>query len=77
MKEDRATRRKDALEQGLNLEELGLQESEEEIIIDDCSIERIILEKDEDGNLPVVDRFILIGFPQTETHCQKLSEFNI
>jgi len=24
-----------------------------------------------------VDRFILIGFPQTETHCSKLKEYNI
>jgi len=68
----RAQRRKEAIEQGLSLEELGLQESEEEKIIEDVPIERIILEADEDGKLPKVDRFILIGFPQTETHCQKL-----
>ena len=76
-KADRAARRAEAREQGLNLEELGLQESEEEIIIEDCPIERIILQKDEEGKLPEVDRFILVGFPQTETHCAKLAEFNI
>jgi hypothetical protein len=63
-KADRALKRKDAVEQGLNLEELGLQDSEEEKII-------------EDGRLPPVDRFILVGFPQTETHCAKRKEFNI
>ena len=73
----RAQRRKEAIEQGLNLEELGLQESEEEKIIEDCPIDRIILQEDEDGKLPEVNRFILIGFPQTATHCEKLAEFNI
>lgn len=27
--------------------------------------------------MPPVDRFILIGFPQTQTHCEKLADFNI
>ena len=41
-KADRANRRREAIEAGLSLEELGLQESEEEIIIEDLSIERLI-----------------------------------
>lgn len=40
-------------------------------------IDWLVLQEDEDGKLPVVDRFILIGYPQTETHCQKLKDFNI
>lgn len=76
-KADRAQKRKEALEQGLNLEELGLQESEEEKIIEDVPIDWLVLQEHEDGSLPEVQRFILVGFPQTETHCSKLKEFNI
>jgi hypothetical protein len=76
-KADRALKRKDAVEQGLNLEELGLQDSEEEKIIEDVPIDWLVLQEYEDGRLPPVDRFILVGFPQTETHCAKLKEFNI
>ena len=61
----------------MNLAELGLEESEEEIIIDDCSLEQLVLQENDDKSLPEVDRFILIGFPQTETHCLKLKEFGI
>ena len=76
-KAERAAKRKEAVENGLNLEELGLQESEEEIIIEDVPIDHLVLQEEEDGSLPAVNCFILIGFPQTETHCQKLKEFNI
>ena len=76
-KADRAAKRREAIDQGLNLEDLGLQDSEEERIIEDVSIDQLILCENEDGSLPTVDRFILIGFPQTETHCSKLKQFNI
>lgn len=76
-KAERAAKRKDAMEQGLNLEELGLQESEDEKVIEDVNIDMLVLQENEDGSLPEVNRFILIGFPQTEAHCQKLKEFNI
>ncbi len=68
-KADRANRRKEAIENGLNLEELGLQDSEEEIIIEDLSIERFIPALEEDESVIPIQSFILIGFPQTETHC--------
>lgn len=42
-KADRAQKRKEAMEQGLNLEELGLQESEEEKIIEDVPIDWLVL----------------------------------
>lgn len=76
-KAERAAKRKEAVEQGMNLEDLGLQESEDEKIIEDVPIDQLVLLENEDGTLPDVNRFILIGFPQTETHCQKLKEFNI
>jgi hypothetical protein len=77
-KASRHQKRQEALERGDNLEELGLAESEEEKIIEDVSIDRLVLQEEEDGKtLPPVDRFILLGFPQTETHCNKLKEFNI
>lgn len=62
-KMERANKRREAIEQGLNLEELGLQESEEEIIIEDCSLDQLVLQENDDKSLPDVDRFILIGFP--------------
>lgn len=74
---ERANKRHEALEQGLSLEDLGLQDSEEEIIIEDCSLDQLVLQENDDQTLPAVDRFILLGFPQTETHCAKLREFNI
>lgn len=46
--------------------ELGLEESEEEIIIDDLPIDDLVLKEDENGNKPYVGGFILLGFPETE-----------
>lgn len=51
------------MEAGQDLAELGLEESEEEIKIDDLSITRIVVAKDADGNLPKIGQFILYGFP--------------
>ena len=76
-KEERHRKRAELIDQGLDPVEQGIPESEEEIIIEDASIERISLQEDENGKLPRVDRFILIGFPQTAAHCEKLKEFNI
>ncbi len=76
-KEDRARRRAEALEAGQDLAEAGLEESEEEIKIDDLSITRLVVSKDADGNLPKFGSFVMYGFPQTETHINKLKEFGI
>ncbi len=67
-KEDRRRRRQEALDQGLNPLELGIEESEEEpIIIEDLSIDQLVLKVDEQtGKAPFVGGFILIGFPETE-----------
>jgi len=43
-KADRAQKRQEAIAQGLNLEDVGLQESEEEKIIEDVPIDRLILD---------------------------------
>lgn len=56
---------------------MGLEESEEEIKIDDLPITRIVVAKDAEGNLPKIGQFILYGFPQTEVHINKLKEFGI
>ena len=76
-KEERARKRAEAIEAGQDPAELGLAESEEEIIIEDMPIEYIIPDVDEDGKAVPIDQFILIGFPQTETHCAKLKEYGI
>lgn len=74
-KAERAAKRLEALENGQDLIELGLQESEEEIIIEDFPIDYIIPDTEKEGHIP--DKFIMIGFPQTETHCLKLKEYGI
>ena len=76
-KAERDRKREEFRSQGLDPVEQGLPDSEEEIIIEDASIDRFVLQEEEDGSLPIVDRFILIGFPQTAKHCEKLKEFNI
>jgi hypothetical protein len=67
-KEERRKKREEAVEKGLDLAELGLEESEEEIKVDDLSIEELVLQTDENGKLPHVGGFILLGFPHTEVH---------
>jgi adenylate/nucleoside-diphosphate kinase len=59
------------------LAEAGLEESEEEIKIEDLSITRIMAAKDQEGNIPKFGRFVMYGFPQTEIHMSKLKEFGI
>lgn len=59
--------------------ELGIEDSEEEpIVIDDLHIEELVVKEDEEtGKLPKVGGFILIGFPETEEHINKLKEHQI
>lgn len=58
--------------------ELGLEESEEEpIIIDDLSIDDLVLGANEDGVYPFIGKFILLEFPETEEHMTKLKEHGI
>lgn len=78
-KEERARKRAEALEANPNvdLEEIGLAESEEEIKIDDLSIEQLIVQKDEQGNLPKIGQIVMYGFPQTELHITKMKEYGL
>ena len=76
-KADRAAKRQQAIEAGQNLKDVGLEETEEEIEIPDVPIDWLIPAKDENGNKYPIEKFILIGFPQTETHCQKLKEYGL
>lgn len=46
-KEERNRKRQEALEEGLDLEEIGLQETEEEIKIDDLPLEQLVPKTDE------------------------------
>jgi len=76
-KEERAKKRAEAIAAGQDLAALGLEESEEEEKIDDLSIDNLILKVGEDGKIPLVGGFILLGFPQSEVHAQKLKEAGI
>ena len=74
-KEDRARRRAEAIEAGQDLAEAGLEESEEEVKIEDLSITRLMAARDQEGNIPRFGQFVMYGFPQTEIHINKLKEF--
>lgn len=76
-KEERAKKRAEAIENGQDLAELGLEESEEEIKIDDLPIDQLIPALDENEKMPFIGKFILVGFPQTEQHCEKLKEYGL
>ena len=72
-KEERRAKRAAAIEAGQDLAELGLEESEEEEIkVDDLSIDEFILEP---GNK--VDNFFLLNFPHTEENIKRLKEHGI
>jgi len=79
VKQERRRKRQEAKDQGLDLAELGLEESEEEpIIIEDLSIDQLVLKLDEaTGRTAFVGGFILIGYPETEEHINKLKEHTI
>ena len=53
-KEERAKKRAEAIEAGLDLAEIGLEESEEEIKIDDLPIDQLIPAKDSNGAIPKI-----------------------
>lgn len=78
-KEDRRRRRQEAIEAGKDPIELGIEESEEEpIIIEDLSIDQLVLKEDEEtGQVPFVGGFILIGYSETEEHINKLKAHGI
>jgi hypothetical protein len=80
-KEQRDAQRAAARERGdtqSQLERDGLGDSEEEIKVDDLSIDDLVLKVDEEtGKAPFVGGFILLGFPQTELHAAKLKEHGI
>ena len=78
-KEDRRRRRQEALDQGLNPVEMGIEDSEEEpVIIEDLNIDQLVLKfNEETGKAPFVGGFILVGFPETEVQIQKLKEHGL
>ena len=65
-KEERHRKRQEALDEGLDLEEIGLQETEEEIKIDDLTLDQLVPKTDEQGKIPFFGKYIMIGFPNTE-----------
>ena len=78
-KEDRRRRRQEAIEAGQDPVAMGIEDSEEEpIIIEDLSIDQLVLKEDEaTGKLPFVGGFILIGYPETEEHINRLKAHGI
>lgn len=59
--------------------DLGLDDSEEEtVIIEDLSIDQLVLKADPvTGKAPFVGGFILLGFPETLDHIEKLKAHSI
>jgi hypothetical protein len=52
---------------------MGFPEREIVIKIDDLNLEELIPAVDEEtGVVPALDKFIMVGFPKTELHMQKL-----
>ena len=76
-KAERAAKRQEALEAGQDPAALGLADSDEEIVIEDVPIDWLIRAPYDDGTMPPVDQFIMIGFPLTETHCKALKDYGI
>lgn len=78
-KEERKRKRQEAIENGQDLVALGLEESEEEEAkADDLSIDDLVLAVDEKTKkAPFVGGFILLGFPNSELHVNKLKEHGI
>lgn len=77
-KEDYKARRAAAVAAGEDLEALGLLATgEDEPVTEDLSIDKLVLKPDADGKTPFVGGFILLGFPQTETHATKLKEHGV
>lgn len=77
-KQERAKKRAEALANGEDLAALGLEESEEEEKIDDLSIDELCVKLDENGKpYKYIGGFILLGFPHTQLHAEKLKEHGI
>lgn len=76
-KEDRAKARAAAIEAGENLAEAGLEESEEEIKIDDLSLDQLVPATDENGNIPKIGKLIMLGFPHSEIQVTHLKEYGL
>ena len=64
-KKERDRKRDEARAAGIPLADIGLEETEEEIIIDDLPLDQLTISTEplEDGTMPKIDRIILIGFP--------------
>jgi len=48
------------------LAELGLEETEEEIIIPDLPLDQLVPKVDADGKIPKIGKIIMLGFPHTQ-----------
>jgi len=64
-KEERKRLREEALADGKDPFEMGIEESEEEPP-EDLSIEQLVLKEDGEGKTPFVGGFILLNFPESE-----------
>lgn len=53
-----------------------MPDSDIEIVIEDLPLDQLTIDKDpqEDGTVAKIDRVILLGFPQTEVHVEKMKE---
>lgn len=72
-KADRQTKRQEARDNGEEPE----PDTEEEIKIADLSLDQLIPRVDENGNKPVIGKFILIGFPRSEIQIKKMQDYGI
>lgn len=54
-----------------------MEDTEEEIVIEDLPIDQLIIDTDkkEDGTIARVDKVILVGYPHSELHVEKLKEY--
>jgi adenylate/nucleoside-diphosphate kinase len=77
-KEEYKAKRAAAIAAGEDLEALGLSApADDEPVTEDLSIDKLVLKPEADGKNPFVGGFILLGFPQTETHALKLKEHGV
>ena len=56
---------------------MGLQETEEEIKIEDLSIDMLVPQLNTEGNIPFIGNFIMLGFPKSEIQINKLKEYGL
>ena len=72
-KDERRRKREEARAAGQHVEESEVEEEK----VDDLSIDNLVLRVGADGKSPKIGGFILIGFPQTELHSQKMKDAGI